>query len=93
MKRKVKTNLNGLKASLQNSNLNNDKNFETEIDGLTVHYSFDNSFPDYHYPAYGRTPVEVPVDAAPLKVVTYRAGKQVGRVMTISVEDLRKRVK
>jgi hexosaminidase len=67
--------------------------FETEIDGLTVHYSFDNSFPDYHYPAYGRTPVEVPVDAAPLKVVTYRAGKQVGRVMTISVEDLRKRVK
>jgi len=67
--------------------------FETEIDGLTVHYSFDNSFPDYHYPAYGRTPVEVPVDAAPLKVVTYRAGKQVGRVMSISVEDLRKRVK
>jgi hexosaminidase len=67
--------------------------FETEIDGLTVHYSFDNSFPDYHYPAYGRTPIAVPVDAAPLKVVTYRAGKQVGRMMTISVEDLRKRVK
>jgi len=67
--------------------------FETEIDGLTVHYSFDNSFPDYHYPAYGRTPITVPVDAAPLKVVTYRAGKQVGRMMTISIEDLRKRVK
>jgi hexosaminidase len=67
--------------------------FETEIDGLTVHYSFDNSFPDYQYPAYGRTSIPVPVDAAPLKVVTYRAGKQVGRMMTISVEDLRKRVK
>jgi hexosaminidase len=67
--------------------------FETEIDGLTVHYSFDNSFPDYHYPAYGRTPIAVPVDAAPLKVVTYRAGKQAGRMMTISIEDLRKRVK
>jgi hexosaminidase len=67
--------------------------FETEIDGLTVHYSFDNSFPDYHYPAYGRTSIPVPVDAAPLKVVTYRAGKQVGRTMTISIEDLRKRVK
>ena len=67
--------------------------FETEVDGLTVHYSFDNSFPDYHYPAYGRTPIEMPVDAAPLKVVTYRAGKQVGRMMTISVEDLRKRLK
>jgi hexosaminidase len=67
--------------------------FETEIDGLTVHYSFDNSFPDYQYPAYGRSSIPVPVDAAPLKVVTYRAGKQVGRMMTISVEDLRKRVK
>ena len=67
--------------------------FETEIDGLTVHYSFDNSFPDYHYPAYGRTSIAVPVDAAPLKVVSHRAGKQVGRMMTISIEDLRKRVK
>jgi hexosaminidase len=67
--------------------------FETEIDGLTVHYSFDNSFPDYHYPAYGSSPIPVPVDAAPLKVVTCRGGKQVGRMMTISIEDLRKRVK
>jgi hexosaminidase len=67
--------------------------FDTEIDGLTVHYSFDNSFPDYHYPAYSRTAIEVPVDAAPLKVVTYRAGKQVGRMMTVSMEDLKKRVK
>jgi hexosaminidase len=67
--------------------------FENEIDGLTVHYSFDNSFPDYHYPAYSRTAIEVPVDAAPLKVVTYRAGKQVGRMMTVSIEDLKRRVK
>jgi len=67
--------------------------FETEIDGLSIHYSFDNSFPDYHYPFYGRTAIPVPVDAAPLKVVTFRAGKQVGRMMMISVEDLRKRVK
>jgi hypothetical protein len=35
----------------------------------------------------------VPVDAAPLKVVAYRSGKQVGRMMTISIEDLKKRVK
>ncbi len=67
--------------------------FETEIEGLSVHYSFDNSFPDNHYPAYTRSSVEVPVDAAPLKVVTYRAGKQVGRMMVVGIEDLRKRVK
>lgn len=67
--------------------------FETEIDGLSVHYSFDNSFPDNHYPAYSGTSILVPVDAAPLKLITYRAGKQVGRMMTVSIEDLKKRVK
>lgn len=67
--------------------------FETEIDGLSVHYSFDNSFPDNHYPAYAGTSILVPVDAAPLKLITYRAGKQVGRMMTVSIEDLKKRVK
>jgi hexosaminidase len=24
----------------------------TEVEGLTIHYSFDNSFPDNFYPAY-----------------------------------------
>lgn len=67
--------------------------FETEIDGLTVHYSFDNSFPDYHYPTYSRNSIQIPIDAAPLKVVTHRAGKQVGRMITVSIEDLKKRVK
>jgi len=67
--------------------------FETEIDGLAVHYSFDNSFPDQHYPHYSGKSVAVPVDAAPMKVVTSRNGKIIGRMMTVSMEDLRKRVK
>jgi hexosaminidase len=67
--------------------------FETEIDGLAVHYSFDNSFPDQHYPHYAGKSVQVPVDAAPMKVITSRNGKLIGRMMTISIEDLRKRAK
>lgn len=67
--------------------------FETEIDGLAVHYSFDNSFPDPHYPHYKGASIVVPVDAAPLKLVTSRNGKLVGRMMMISIDDLKKRVK
>ncbi len=61
-----------------------------EIDGLNLHYSFDNSFPDKFYPVY-KEPVEVPIDAAQLKIASFKDGKQVGRFMVISVEDLKKR--
>jgi len=67
--------------------------FETEIDGLAIHYSFDNSFPDQHYPHYAGKPVQVPVDAAPMKVITSRNGRLIGRMMTIGVEELGRRVK
>lgn len=61
-----------------------------EIDGLDIHYSFDNSFPDDHYPKYA-SPLVVPKDAEMLRIATYRNGKQVGRLMSISVGDLKRR--
>jgi hexosaminidase len=61
-----------------------------EIDGLDLHYSFDNSYPDNYYPKYSSA-VDVPKDAETLRVVSYRNGKQVGRFMTITVADLKKR--
>ena len=61
-----------------------------EIEGLDIHYSFDNSFPDNYYPKY-TTPVTVPKDAEKLRIATYKNGRQVGRLMTITVADLRKR--
>ncbi len=63
---------------------------DNEIDGLDSYYSFDNSFPDQYYPRMN-TPVAVPVDAAPLKVINYRDGKPVGRLITIPIEELKKR--
>ena len=62
----------------------------TEIEGLSIHYSFDNSFPDNFYPAYS-TPLTVPKDASTMKVITYRDNKPIGRMMVMPVTELKKR--
>lgn len=62
----------------------------TEIDGLDIYYSFDNSFPDQFYPKYTE-PLQVPKDASLLKAITYRNGKPIGRMMVMPVEELKKR--
>ncbi|HRP56768.1 chitobiase/beta-hexosaminidase C-terminal domain-containing protein [Agriterribacter sp.] len=63
---------------------------KTEVSGLAVYYSFDNSFPDKFYPEYTK-PVSIPKDASTMRVITYRDGKPIGRMMTISVSQLKKR--
>lgn len=62
----------------------------TEIEGLDIYYTFDNSFPDNFYPKYTE-PVMVPKDAATLRVITYRGGKPIGRLITVPVEELKKK--
>ncbi len=62
----------------------------TEIEGLDIYYSFDNSFPDRFYPKY-TTPLVPPVDAKVLKVITYRGKTPVGRMMNMPIEELEKR--
>ncbi|MDQ6901488.1 MAG: family 20 glycosylhydrolase [Bacteroidota bacterium] len=63
----------------------------TEINGLDIYYTFDNSFPDNFYPKYTE-PVPVPEDAVQLKLITYRDGKPIGRMMTVSVNELKNKV-
>jgi hexosaminidase len=62
----------------------------TEAEGIDIYYTFDNSFPDRFYPKY-TTPLIPPKDAVMLKVVTYRGKKQVGRLITMRVEEWVKR--
>lgn len=62
----------------------------TEVEDLHIHYSFDNSFPDKFYPEYSQ-PLTVPIDASYLKVITYRNGKPVGRMIAMPVSELKKR--
>ena len=71
-----------------------DKNIKvelnTEVEGLDIHYSFDESHPDQFYPKY-TVPLIIPKDVANLKLITYRDGKPVGRQINMPVEELKKR--
>jgi hexosaminidase len=63
---------------------------KTEVANISIHYTFDNTFPDNFYPAYSK-PVQVPIDASTLKVITYKDNKPVGRLMVFSIEEMKKR--
>jgi hexosaminidase len=73
----------------------NDKNeitveMKTEVSGVSVHYTFDNSFPDNFYPHYSG-PVRVPKDASTMKVATFRGDKQLGRLIVFPIAEMKKR--
>ncbi|MEA4936014.1 MAG: beta-N-acetylhexosaminidase [Paludibacter sp.] len=63
-----------------------------EIEGLDIYTSFDNSEPDCFYPKY-IGPQLIPQDASRMRIVSYRGKEKIGRMMTIMVEDLKKREK
>ena len=62
----------------------------TEVDRLEIHYSYDNSFPDQYYPVYS-SPLTIPKDVTTLKVITYRDGDPIGRMIVMPVAELKKR--
>ncbi len=64
----------------------------TEIEGLDIYYSFDNSFPDRFYPKY-TSPLSVPTDAVMLKVITYRGKEPIGRMTFMPIKDMQSRMK
>jgi hexosaminidase len=61
------------------------------VNGLTIHYSFDNTYPDKFYPTYTQ-PLTVPNYATEIKVITYRDGKPIGRMITMPVAELKRRI-
>ena len=65
---------------------------KNEISGLKIHYSFDNSYPDNHYPSASGL-VAVPKDAELMRIVSYRGSKMMGRMMNIPRTDLEKRAR
>ena len=58
----------------------------TEVEGLDIYYSFDNSFPDRFYPKYtgALTP---PKDAVMLKVITYKGKNPIGRLQVMPATE------
>lgn len=63
-----------------------------EIDGLDIYTSFDSSTPDNFYPKYSE-PLRIPQNAVTMRIISYRGDKPIGRLMSIPVEDLRKRAR
>ena len=59
----------------------------TEVEGLDIYYSLDNSQPDNFYPKYS-IPFLFPKEADMLKVITYRDGKPIGRQIDLSIKEL-----
>jgi hexosaminidase len=62
----------------------------TEIEGLDIYYSFDNSFPDRFYPKY-TAPLTPPTDAFQLRTIVYRGNQPIGRMITMPMEEINKR--
>lgn len=64
-----------------------------ELDDLDIYYSFENVYPDHHTPKYKKgEKLSVPKDADTFRVITYRDGKPLGRIITISIDELNKRI-
>ena len=66
---------------------------DTEIDGIELFYTFDNTYPDHHSPLYKKgEKLTIPNDADTFRVISYRDGKPAGKMITVSLSDLEKRV-
>jgi hexosaminidase len=65
---------------------------DTEIDDLDIYYTFDNMDPDHYSHVYA-SPLSVPKDATWLKLITYRKNEPVGKMITLRIDELEKRVR
>lgn len=65
---------------------------DTEVPDLTIHYSYDNTIPDKYSPAYNGEAIIYPKGADNFRVVAYRNGKSVSRLISISTDQLKERL-
>ncbi|GAB3754381.1 beta-N-acetylhexosaminidase [Spirosoma pomorum] len=77
-----------VKTSMKDNKLMLD--MASEVPGLDIYYSTDDTMPDQFSTKYSQ-PVELPDGPITLRVVTYRAGKPIGHLITLSRDALMKR--
>lgn len=77
----VKTKMNGEKIVCTLSN---------ELSNVDIYYTIDGSFPAKYSPKY-TSPFEIPKGEITFRVVAYRNGVQIGRMLTLSREMLKNR--
>ncbi len=66
--------------------------FSSEVPGLDIYYSFNFAFPDEYSAKYKGYPVIVPTGAVEVKAITYRNGKPIGRMLRVSMDELKSRM-
>lgn len=66
--------------------------FSTEAKGIDIHYTFDGTIPDNYSPKYDWNEVEIPKGASQIWAVTYRNGERVGKWLSISTDEIKKRL-
>jgi hexosaminidase len=64
----------------------------TEVSGLDLFYTLDNTIPNQYYSKYSGA-IELPADVDNFRVISYRNNKPMGRLITLKKEDLVKRIK
>lgn len=64
---------------------------DTEVEGLDIYYSFDDTSPDNFYPKYEGIPVLVPEGAHHIRVISYKDEKPIGRELNLPLIEIQKR--
>jgi hexosaminidase len=64
----------------------------TEVKGLDIYYTFDNTNPDNFSPKFDGSPIQFPVGATYLNVIAYRDGKPIGEQINMSKDVLTQRL-
>jgi hexosaminidase len=65
---------------------------KTDVDGIDIFYSVDNTVPGRYHTKYS-APIVFPAGADMFRVISYRNGKPLGRMISLKTEELEKRVK
>lgn len=65
----------------------------TEIKGLDVFYTFDDTIVDEFYPLYQGQPLAIPEGAHHIRARSYRNGQPLGREINLQLADLIKRAR
>ena len=65
---------------------------EGEVDNLKFYYTIDESLPDQFSTEY-TAPFLIPNDVTILRVISYRNGKVIGKMLNIPIESLKQRAK
>lgn len=64
---------------------------QTELSGLDVYYTFDGTDPDKYSPKYTSGFLNAPPGATDIKAVTFRNGKQIGKMIEVPLKNLGRR--